>query len=69
MILLMIPCQCKRQGEKKLGKVKLEHYKVGYERLYGFLRTKHPEVLAEYRRYLKQVKERIEAALLVGEEI
>jgi len=45
-------------------KPKLEHYKTGYESLYGFLRRKHPEVLQEYRAYLLKVKEEIEKALL-----
>ena len=50
-----------------MTKAKLEHYKVGYQKLYSFLRCRHPEVLEEYRKYLKEVKERVEKALLVGE--
>ena len=48
-------------------KPKLEHYKTGYQRLYGFLRARHPEVLKEYRVYLGEIKKRVEQAILALE--
>jgi len=51
-----------------MTKPKPEWYKSAYSKLYGFLRTKHPEVLEEYRAYLKMVKQRLEQAYLCLEE-
>ena len=45
-------------------KAKPQHYQVAYNKLYGFLRRKHPEVLKEYKEYLAEVKKRVEEALL-----
>lgn len=51
-----------------MTKVKLEYYKTAYEKLYRFLRYRRPEVLNEYREYLRQVKLKVEEALLCAEE-
>jgi hypothetical protein len=48
----------------KMTKAKPQHYQVAYNKLYGFLRRKHPEVLKEYKEYLAEVKKRVEEALL-----
>jgi len=47
---------------------KSEWYKSAYNKLYSFLRTKHPEVLEEYREYLKAIKRRVEHGLIILEE-
>jgi len=47
-----------------MTKAKPKHYQVAYNKLYGFLRRKHPQVLEEYKEYLQEVKKRLEEALL-----
>ena len=44
---------------------KPEWYQAAYQKLYGFLRSHHPEVLEEYRAYLKKIERRIKEGLLV----
>jgi len=56
------------RNKTKMTKAKPEHYQAGYNRLYGFLRTRHPDILEEYREYLREVKRKVEEALLVAEE-
>ena len=43
-----------------------EWYKNAYNRLYGFLRQKHPEILKEYRQLMKQAKETADALLYLA---
>ena len=47
-----------------MTRVKIEEYKVEYQQLYAFLRGKHPEILKEYQEYLKEVRRKVEEALL-----
>ena len=51
-----------------MSKVKPEHYKNAYTKLYNFLRTRHPEILKEYRQYVKEVKKKAQEMLLMPEE-
>ena len=43
-----------------------EWYKNAYNRLYGFLRQKHPEILKEYRQLMKKTKETADALLYLA---
>jgi len=46
-----------------MAKVKDRWYKAAYQKLYGFMRSKHPEILQEYRDYLLEVKRRIQEGI------
>ncbi len=51
-----------------MSKVKPEHYKVAYDKLYAFLRYNHPEILKEYKQKLQDAKEVAEALVLLGKD-
>ena len=40
-----------------MTETKPEHYKVAYNRLYGYIRHRHPEVLQEYRDFIQKAKD------------
>ncbi len=49
-------------------KVKPEHYKAAYDRLYAFLRNNHPEILAEFNEKMQHAIETAQAAVSLGKE-
>jgi len=53
---------------KRKYQSKPEWYKTAYNKLYSFLRTKHPEVLQEYRYYLKGIKQRLTESIIILDE-
>jgi len=50
-----------------MSRVTEAHFKIAYNKLYGFLRQRHPEVLEEYRQFLKDVEAKVREALLATE--
>ena len=52
----------------KLAKVKSEHYKAAYGRLYAFLKNNHPEILVEFNEKMKHAIETAQAAVTLGKE-
>jgi hypothetical protein len=61
------------EGEHEKMKAELKHYKVAYNRLYGFLRSRHPEILEEYRKLMEEAKNKallnFELSMLQGKLI
>jgi hydrogenase maturation factor HypE len=50
-----------------MSEVKPEYYKAAYNKLYAYLRNKHPEILREYTAKLKKAKEEAENLVILGD--
>lgn len=49
-----------------MNKVKPEHYKAAYDKLYAFLRYNHPEIIEEYNQRLKEAKAATDSMVILG---